>query len=336
MEAGNLKAPFPYFGGKSKVAHVVWRGLGNVTNYIEPFCGSAAVLLARPHEPHLETINDTDGYIVNAYRAIRADSRAVAAWADWPQFESDLHARHAWLVKQRVDLIPRLEGDPEYFDVKIAGWWLWGMALWIGGEFCSGNGPWKVVDSKLIKVENRCQGIRRRRLHLSTAGQGIRRRLLHLSDNEQGINRQNCHLQNYLHTIADRLARVRICCGDWTRVLGPAVLEKTASNGIFLDPPYDVSMRYSRIYTVDHDISSEVRKWCITHGEKASLRICIAGYAGEHEMPESWKSYAWKADGGMNRRDRGHANRSRERLWFSPHCLPIDDPQINMFGTSNG
>ena len=40
-----LKAPFPYFGGKSRVAHEVWHRLGDVTNFIEPFCGSAAVLL---------------------------------------------------------------------------------------------------------------------------------------------------------------------------------------------------------------------------------------------------------------------------------------------------
>lgn len=32
-----LKAPFPWFGGKSKVAQEVWRRLGNVPNYRELF-----------------------------------------------------------------------------------------------------------------------------------------------------------------------------------------------------------------------------------------------------------------------------------------------------------
>ena len=46
-----LKAPFPWFGGKSRVAHFVWPRFGNVGNYVEPFAGSLAVLLKRPHEP---------------------------------------------------------------------------------------------------------------------------------------------------------------------------------------------------------------------------------------------------------------------------------------------
>jgi hypothetical protein len=47
-----LRAPFPWAGGKSKCADVVWRGLGHdVVNYVEPFAGSLAVLLGRPNGP---------------------------------------------------------------------------------------------------------------------------------------------------------------------------------------------------------------------------------------------------------------------------------------------
>lgn len=53
-----LKAPFPWFGGKSLAASLIWERLGDVPNYVEPFFGSGAVLLARPHEPGIETIND--------------------------------------------------------------------------------------------------------------------------------------------------------------------------------------------------------------------------------------------------------------------------------------
>lgn len=41
-----LAAPFPWFGGKRKVAPEVWAALGDPDNYIEPFAGSLAVLLA--------------------------------------------------------------------------------------------------------------------------------------------------------------------------------------------------------------------------------------------------------------------------------------------------
>jgi hypothetical protein len=44
-----LKAPFPYFGSKSRIAGTVWHALGDVKHYIEPFFGSGAVLLARPN-----------------------------------------------------------------------------------------------------------------------------------------------------------------------------------------------------------------------------------------------------------------------------------------------
>lgn len=43
-----MKAPFPYFGGKSTVAPIIWKALGQPKHYIEPFFGSGAVLLARP------------------------------------------------------------------------------------------------------------------------------------------------------------------------------------------------------------------------------------------------------------------------------------------------
>lgn len=34
-----LRAPFPWFGGKSRAASVIWRAFGNVPNYVEPFAG---------------------------------------------------------------------------------------------------------------------------------------------------------------------------------------------------------------------------------------------------------------------------------------------------------
>jgi hypothetical protein len=43
-----LKAPFPYAGGKSRVASMVWERFGNVANYIEPFAGSSPRFFAGP------------------------------------------------------------------------------------------------------------------------------------------------------------------------------------------------------------------------------------------------------------------------------------------------
>lgn len=54
-----LQAPFPYFGGKSRIADVIWQRLGDVANYVEPFAGSLAVLLQRE-----------DGSVVDSSRVL--------------------------------------------------------------------------------------------------------------------------------------------------------------------------------------------------------------------------------------------------------------------------
>src|SRR6266436_9987009 len=136
MKKPRLKAPFPWFGGKSRVADIVWERFGDVPNYVEPFFGSGAVLLGRPTPARIETVNDLDCYIANFWRAVQADPAGVTGYADWPVNEADMHARHLWLVNQD-EFRAKIKSDPEYFDAKIAGWWVWGISQWIGGGWCS-------------------------------------------------------------------------------------------------------------------------------------------------------------------------------------------------------
>ncbi|RTL06500.1 MAG: DNA adenine methylase [Acidimicrobiia bacterium] len=133
-----LKTPFPYFGGKSRAADLVWSRFGQVVNYVEPFFGSGAVLLACPEElrPRVETVNDANALLCNFWRAVRADSEAVAEVADYPVIETDLHSRHRWLLGQVAGLRAKLDADPDHFDPKAAGWWVWGASAWIGSGWC--------------------------------------------------------------------------------------------------------------------------------------------------------------------------------------------------------
>src|SRR6202040_598276 len=103
----------PWFGGKSRVADLVWERFGYVPNYVEPFFGSGAVLLARPHEPCIETVNDLDCFVANFWRAVQQDPEAVAHWADSPVNEADLHARHQWLAN-REEFREKMKTDPDY------------------------------------------------------------------------------------------------------------------------------------------------------------------------------------------------------------------------------
>ena len=315
------KPPFVYFGGKSSVAAVVWAGLGDVKNYVEPFFGSGAVLFLRPELGGLETVNDADGLLANFWRALQRDVDAVAHHADWPVSECDLHARHLWLVGQRESITGRLCGDPDFYDAKAAGWWVWGINCWIGSGWCSGKGPW-VAGENGIELGNSGQGVNRKLPHLGDSGRGVNRQLPHLGDSGRGE-----WLREYLGEFADRLARVRVCCGDWSRVCGPSVTFKHGTTGVFLDPPYaDTAGRASDLYAKDcQSVAHDVREWAIEQGKNPLLRIALAGYDGEHTMPPDWRVHEWSATGGYalqgDDEAAGRANSKRERLWFSPACL---------------
>ena len=321
-----LKAPFPYFGGKSRVAHLVWERFGDVPNYVEPFAGSLAVLLGRPGT-HLrkdglwptETVNDLDGFVSNAWRAILHDPEATAHAADWPVNECDLHARHLWLVRHREELSSRLMADPDYFDAKTAGWWLWGIACWIGSGWCSGDGPWTEDGGLFI---------------LGSAGTGVNKKLPHLGDAGRGVNKKR-NASAWLSALSDRLHRVRVCCGDWMRVTGDSVTIAHGTTGVMLDPPYaDTADRNGNIYAKDSmSVAHDVRQWAIEHGDDPRLRIALCGYEGEHAMPEDWDKVAWKAPGGYGSQGtgRGRDNATKERIWFSPHCLKPGEGQMGLF-----
>lgn len=298
-----LQAPFPYFGGKSRVAAQVWERFGDVPNYVEPFFGSGAVLLGRPHAAKTETVNDLDGYLCNFWRALQAEPDVVAKWADWPVSECDLLARHRWLIEQRVEL-EKLKSDPSYFDAKIAGWWVWGLCSWIGQGWC-------------VSTANQMP-------HVGDAGRGINRKLPHVGNAGQEI-------AAYLETLSERTRRVRICCGDWDRVLGPSVTFRHGQTAIFLDPPYgEGAMEYAAGGN-STGIAQDVAKWAADNGDNPLLRIAVCGYEGAIEMPETWECLRWKAAGGYGSQGDGDGktNCKREAIWFSPHCL---QPQYNLFG----
>lgn len=334
MTQPSMKAPFPWFGGKSKVALQVWAALGDVDNYVEPFAGSLAVLLGRPTPPKIETVNDIDRYIANFWRALQHDPQAVAHYANNPVNEADLTARHIWLVNSGAERIARIEGDPDYYDAKVAGWWVWGICSWIGGGWCSGTGAWTSVDGKLTRRENGIAGgVSKQRVHLSDAGQGVNRASLRSGVTSDGVKTGETEILAYLNELAARLRYVRVCCGDWSRVVTDGALAHGNTVGVFLDPPYDMAIGRYKVYNTDTmdatvTVSAHVRDWCIAHQDNPRYRIVLAGYEGEHDLP-GWKKIEWSArrayGNSKNSESRNALNRHRERLWLSPNCLHIQE-----------
>ena len=319
--AGTMAAPFPWFGGKSGACEQVWQAFGRVDNYVEPFAGSAAMLLGAPDAKRIETINDFDGFVANFWRAIATDPEAVAHHADWPCNEVDLFARHSWLVRQAQGLTDRLHADPAYFDAQIAGWWCWGACNWIGSGWCSGTGPW-VHDGERIIKGNAGQGINRQLPHLGNAGRGINRKLPHLGDAGRG---RRAFIMDWFVGLHERLRNVRVTCGDWQRVVKDSVTTRHGLTGVFLDPPYTKGAMDYGAGGMGLGIADQVRAWCAANGANAALRIVLCGHAGEHDalLAQGWHLRTWTARKGYATTAEAMQNSKDETLWCSPHTVPI-------------
>jgi hypothetical protein len=331
MSEAVLRSPYPYFGGKRKVAPIVWRAFGDVPNYVEPFFGSGAVLLGRPQIGKIETINDINAHVSNFWRAVRAEPDAVARYADGAVNEADLHARHAWLVAGAPAHRERMLSEPDYFDAKIAGWWVWGLCAWIGHGWCE---PGRKASRQIpvLSVVNSGGG---NGVHASSA------RLPALGHSGRGSHSPEAGpLADWFGDLQTRLSRVRVACGDWTRVISGAVTGATNTRenmgmipcGVFLDPPYEGE---EGVYVDGGAVAGAVREWALANGDSPRLRIALCGYEGA-SMPSTWREHAWKAAGGYGNRNGGEANENarRERVWLSPHCLPLEDVQVGLFGAS--
>lgn len=314
-----LQAPFPWFGGKRKAADTVWPAFGVVENYVEPFAGSAAMLLAAPEGKRIETINDFDGFVANFWRAVSHDPDAVAHAADWPVNEVDLVARHSWLVRHRAGLTDKLHADPAYYDARMAGWWVWGACNWIGDGWCSGDGPWVHDGTRLVRKEgNAGQGINRQLPYLSRAGQGIIQRP------PDSTTPRGDFIRAWMRELHQRLRDVRVTCGDWGRVVKDSITTRHGLTAVFLDPPYTKGAMDYSAGGMGLGIADDVRAWCAENGNNQQLRIVLCGHAGEHDalLAQGWHTRTWKAGGGYARTDEAIANRQSETIWCSPHCVP--------------
>ncbi len=321
-----MLSPFPYFGGKRFIAGEVWERLGTPTQYIEPFCGSAAVLLAAPRPASLEVVCDASGFIANFWRAVKHQPERVAEWADYPVSHIDLGGRHSWLMAQR-DRIGAGLRDPDWEgDAKVAGWWLWGQCCWIGSGWCDWAG-------KIPHASDAGRGIQAagKIPHASDAGMGIQAagQIPHAGNAGRGIQAAGKipHAGNagmgydalltscgraawvWLRKLANRLERVRIVHGDWSRCLNNHY--GGDDTAVFLDPPYRA---FEKLYGVTKPVADAVEAWA---RDNAHLRIAICGHRGDYDLPK-WDAVEWSR-GRLTYS--GSRTTDAECVWYSPPCL---------------
>lgn len=98
-----MKPPFAYFGGKTMLAERIVALLPPHLHYVEPYCGSLAVLLAKP-PAKMETVNDLDRELVTFWRILRDRPEDLArACALTP------HSRAEYLEARQRDVDDELE-----------------------------------------------------------------------------------------------------------------------------------------------------------------------------------------------------------------------------------
>lgn len=295
MTSPELTSPYPWFGGKRRVVDLVWPRFGNPSMYIEPFFGSGAMLLGAPDgwQKRLEIINDKDAYVTNFWRSVRYQPDKVVEYMHAsPPDEVELTARHAWLRKQAESLRTLMEEDVEACNPEVAGYWVWGISLWIGGGFCASGSGGKIKGLPALAGKKGVHG-----------------------------EEWRTNARAKIDTLARRFSKVGITCGDWKRVVSHAFLAH--GGAIFLDPPYEVS---GDVYRVSEgSVGKEVVDFCIENGKNRQLRIAVCGYSETIEIPSDWEEVPWKASIGFASQsalsEKENKNRFRERIWFSPGCL---------------
>lgn len=124
IEQMKIKAIAPWFGGKRNLAQRIVEMLGDHRVYWEPFCGSMAVLMAKP-PCAMETVNDLHADLINLARVIQDKklgfqlydklSRTLCA----EQFFRE--SKERWISIPQTDL----NGQPDIvraYDYFVASW----------------------------------------------------------------------------------------------------------------------------------------------------------------------------------------------------------------------
>jgi len=113
----------------------------------------------------------------------------------------------------------------------------------------------------------------------------------------------------WLRRLSDRLERVRVVHGDWSRCLNNHF--GGSNTAVFIDPPY---RSYEKLYGVAEAVADAVAEWA---RDNADLRIALCGHIGDYELP-GWDAQEWSR-GRLTYA--GGTTTEKECIWYSPACI---------------
>lgn len=122
-----MKPPLTYYGGKQKLSGRIISMIPKHRIYCEPFFGGGAVFFTKP-PAEIEVINDTNGELINFYKVLKTDYKALDK-----EIKSTLHSRESHQMAEVVLTYPKL-----FSEVKRA-WAIWTLANQSFGSILGGT-----------------------------------------------------------------------------------------------------------------------------------------------------------------------------------------------------
>jgi hypothetical protein len=119
--------------------------------------------------------------------------------------------------------------------------------------------------------------------------------------------------------LSERLRRVRIIHGDWSRCMNHHY--GGSATAVLLDPPYAA---FESLYSGEANkrpVALDVADWARDHPD---LRIALCGHIGDYDLP-GWDAVKWTRAGASYA---SVTTRDQECIWFSPGC---ERPRRDLF-----
>lgn len=126
-----MKPVISYYGGKQRMAHHIVPLIPKHTVYVEPYCGGATILFAKPWPDvsnthhYREVINDHDEKLINFYHQLRFNGEELIR-----QIQLTLYSEKEHRIAKDLDNCNSLEEARRYyvnimqsFSNKIGGGW---------------------------------------------------------------------------------------------------------------------------------------------------------------------------------------------------------------------
>ena len=285
-----MKPLFCYFGGKRRIANEVWKRLGKPDLYIEPFLGGGAVFFAKPEEYKggFDLLNDSDGLIINFYRAVRVLGDELFSMTQIPTSECDLMANLNEFRKEKKDLIENLCKDNVYYDLDLA----------------------------IMFFYNIYKSVALCGISESSTRKSVKPTVKRYKFKDRGVLFEKCK-EIFKNAILDS--------SDWKNIIRKAIeVDKKIDlrRCFFLDPPYRTSNIDKSLYNKFDPVFPDIINFCLENELKYPIAIC--GIDGDYpELDKTWEKLLWESNMGLKsfrKKDESVIIRKKAVVYFSPAC----------------